>query len=206
MTISGFCTIALGYVIGSIPTGYILVKHFTGKNILRLGSGNVGSTNVKRTAGKTLGFLTLIADISKGIIPILVYLLVNTNNQPFNFPNSDNLHPEVYAIALATILGHDFSIFLKFKGGKGVNTTLGATLLIAPIPVIISVMVYMLVKWLYKYTSVGSLCIAITLPITQFCISGCSSTFYYLIICMILIIILHLKNIKRLLKNEELNS
>lgn len=206
MTIGGFCTIALGYVIGSIPTGYILVKHFTGKNILRLGSGNVGSTNVKRTAGKTLGFLTLIADISKGIIPILVYLLVNTNNQPFNFLNSDNLHPEVYAIALATILGHDFSIFLKFKGGKGVNTTLGATLLIAPIPVIISVMVYMLVKWLYKYTSVGSLCIAITLPITQFCISGCSSTFYYLIICMILIIILHLKNIKRLLKNEELNS
>lgn len=206
MTISGFCTIALGYVIGSIPTGYILVKHFTGKNILRLGSGNVGSTNVKRTAGKTLGFLTLIADISKGIIPILVYLLVNTNNQPFNFLNSANLHPEVYAIALATILGHDFSIFLKFKGGKGVNTTLGATLLIAPIPVIISVMVYMLVKWLYKYTSVGSLCIAITLPITQFCISGCSSTFYYLIICMILIIILHLKNIKRLLKNEELTS
>lgn len=206
MTIGGFCTIALGYVIGSIPTGYILVKHFTGKNILRLGSGNVGSTNVKRTAGKTLGFLTLIADISKGIIPILVYLLVNTNNQPFNFLNSANLHPEVYAIALATILGHDFSIFLKFKGGKGVNTTLGATLLIAPIPVIISVMVYMLVKWLYKYTSVGSLCIAITLPITQFCISGCSSTFYYLIICMILIIILHLKNIKRLLKNEELTS
>lgn len=206
MTIGGFCTIALGYVIGSIPTGYILVKHFTGKNILKLGSGNVGSTNVKRTAGKTLGFLTLIADISKGIIPILVYLLVNTNNQPFNFLNSANLHPEVYAIALATILGHDFSIFLKFKGGKGVNTTLGATLLIAPIPVIISVMVYMLVKWLYKYTSVGSLCIAITLPITQFCISGCSSTFYYLIICMILIIILHLKNIKRLLKNEELTS
>lgn len=206
MTIGGFCTIALGYVIGSIPTGYIMVKHFTGKNILKLGSGNVGSTNVKRTAGKTLGFLTLIADISKGIIPILVYLLVNTNNQPFNFLNSANLHPEVYAIALATILGHDFSIFLKFKGGKGVNTTLGATLLIAPIPVIISVMVYMLVKWLYKYTSVGSLCIAITLPITQFCISGCSSTFYYLIICMILIIILHLKNIKRLLKNEELNS
>lgn len=206
MTISGFCIIILGYIIGSIPTGYILVKHFTGKNILKLGSGNVGSTNVKRTAGKTLGLFTLLMDIVKGTTPVFIYLLLNANKQLIILPDSTNLHLEIYAIALATILGHDFSIFLKFKGGKGVNTTLGATLLIAPLPVIISVLIYMLVKWRFKYTSVGSLCIAITLPITQFCISGCSPTFYYLIICMILIIVLHLKNIKRLLKNEELTS
>lgn len=199
--------IALGYIIGSIPTGYILVKRFTGKNILEFGSGNIGSTNVKRAAGKTLSFFTLVLDIIKGSLPVLIYLLIHENELQYVLTNHlSALHPKVYAIALATILGHDFSIFLKFKGGKGVNTTLGATLLITPLPVVISVFVYFLVKWKFKYTSVGSLCIAITLPITQLCINGFSPTFYYLIVCMVLIIILHLQNIKRLLKNEELTS
>lgn len=206
MSINGFCIIILGYIIGSIPSGYILVKYFTGKNILKLGSGNVGSTNVKRIAGKTLGLFTLLIDIIKGIVPIFIYLLLNANNQPFILPDYSPPHIEIYGVALATILGHDFSLFLKFKGGKGVNTTLGATFLITPMPVIVSVLIYLLVKWKFKYTSIGSLCIAFTLPLTQFCINQFSSTFFYLIICMVLIILLHLKNIKRLLKNEELTA
>ncbi|BAX81440.1 glycerol-3-phosphate 1-O-acyltransferase PlsY [Labilibaculum antarcticum] len=189
----------LSYLLGAIPFGYILTRYFTGKNILEIGSGNVGSTNVGRVAGKKIAIATQLLDMLKGFAPVAVYLF---------FIDDKKIGPDffVYCVSLATIIGHDFSIFLKFKGGKGVNTTLGASVLIAPFSVFISVAIYFIIKWRLKYVSLGSIILGIALPITELFIHGLSSTFYYLLICMVLIILLHRTNINRLLHNEELSS
>ena len=186
--------ILLSYLLGAIPFGYILTRYHTGKNIMEMGSGNVGSTNVGRVAGKRIAIIML-----KGFLPVAIYLF---------FIDDKRLGAEfyVYALALATIIGHDFSIFLKFKGGKGVNTTLGSSLLIAPFSVFISVAIYFGVKLRLKYVSLGSIILGISLPLSELFIHGLSSIFYYLLFCMILIIFQHRTNIKRLLHREELSS
>jgi len=191
-------TIVFAYLLGSIPVGYILTKVSTGKNILEQGSGNVGSTNVKRVAGKKIALITQLLDMLKGLLPVGIYLFlarIEGITTPFYF---------VYALALASILGHNFSIFLKFKGGKGVNTTLGASILLAPIPVLISVLVYFIVKWQFKFVSLGSICLALSLPVSGLIIYHHTPTFYYLLICALLIVVMHHKNIKRLLSGKEL--
>ncbi len=191
--------ILLSYLLGAIPFGYILTRYYTGKNIMEMGSGNVGSTNVGRVAGKRIAMITQLLDMLKGFIPVAVYLY---------FMDDKRLGSEfyVYSVALATIIGHDFSIFLKFKGGKGVNTTLGSSLLIAPFSVFISVAIYFGVKWRFKYVSLGSIILGISLPLSELLIHGLSSTFYYLLVCAILISLQHRTNIKRLLRSEELSS
>jgi len=189
--------LVLTFIWGSIPFGFILTKMYTGKNILVLGSGNIGSTNVCRVAGRRVSIYTQILDMLKGLIPVAIILYIQGVNTFF---------PDyyVYVIALSSIIGHDFSLFLKFNGGKGVNTTLGASILLAPIPVLVSVMVYYLVKLRFRYVSLGSILLAISLPITALFIYGGSYVFYYLLTCTCLIIIRHIENIKRLLRKQEL--
>jgi glycerol-3-phosphate acyltransferase PlsY len=189
--------ILTAYIIGSIPFGYIFTRKYTGKSILVLGSGNIGSTNVGRIAGPKISALTQICDMSKGLLPVaLVYFL-----KIENFFHFEEYY--ICLVALATILGHDFSLFLKFKGGKGVNTTLGASLLLAPYSVFFSVLVYFVIKWRYKIVSLGSICLAISLALSELAIHKVSSLFYYLLICSGLIIIKHIPNIKRLLSRTE---
>ncbi len=191
--------IFLAYLLGSIPFGYLLTRFSAGKNILEWGSGNVGSTNVRRVAGKRISVITQLLDMLKGLIPVALYLY---------FADLNTMVPGyyVYGLALAAILGHDFSIFLLFRGGKGVNTTLGASVLLAPFPVFMSVAIYFLVKWRFKYVSLGSLALAIALPVTEMLLYGLSSNFYYLLICMVLIILLHQSNIGRLWSHQEIAS
>jgi acyl phosphate:glycerol-3-phosphate acyltransferase len=192
-------TILLSYVLGSIPFGYIVTKHFLKINILEKGSGNIGSTNVKRVAGRKISIYSQLLDMAKGGIIVAIVLIFQKYNNTFTIP--DYL---IYAVAIASIAGHNFSIFLKFRGGKGVNTTLGASILIAPIPVLISVVFYFTIKWITKYVSMGSLAIAFTLPIISYIQSGINNTFYYFLICSLMIIIQHLPNIKRLINGTEL--
>lgn len=187
----------LTYLWGSIPFGYILTKFYTGKNILEQGSGNIGSTNVKRIAGRRISFVTQLLDMLKGLFPVALFLTTNTSS---NYPIY------LFTIALATIIGHDFSIFLKFKGGKGVNTTLGASVLIAPYSVIFSIAIYFIVKWRFKYVSVGSIALAITMPLVELILHGITQIFSYLALCSVLIILLHRKNIIRLVRKTELQS
>lgn len=191
--------VLLSYLLGSIPIGYILIKFSTGKNILKLGSGNVGSTNVGRVAGKKMAIITQLLDMAKGFIPVAIYLF-------FVDEKIGDSYFYVFWLALAAIIGHDFSIFLKFKGGKGVNTTLGASVLIAPVSVFISVAAYFIVKWQFKFVSLGSLILGIFLPITELIFHGLTSTFYYLLVYMVLIILMHRTNIIRLFNKQELSS
>ncbi len=198
-TTTQYTFILLSYLLGAIPFGFILTRYHTGRNILEIGSGNVGSTNVGRVAGKKIAIITQLLDMLKGLLPVAVYLY---------FFEDKTIRTEyfVYCIALASIIGHDFSVFLKLKGGKGVNTTLGASVLLAPYSVFISVAIYFIVKWRLKYVSLGSIILGIALPISELLIHGLGATFNYLAICMALIILLHRANINRLLRNEEFSS
>ncbi len=189
--------ILFAYLLGAIPFGYIFTRKYLGKNILELGSGNIGSTNVERIGGKKLGILTQICDVSKGLIPVLlVYFLII--NDTYSFGDYC-----IYLVALATIIGHDFSVFLKLKGGKGVNTTLGASVLLAPVAVGISILIYFLVKWKYKTVSIGSIVLALTLLVFELISHKVGLLFYYLLICTALILVKHIPNIKRLLNKTE---
>lgn len=185
----------LTYLLGSIPVGYLLTKFYTGQNILELGSGNIGSTNVRRVVGAKLSVITQLLDMLKGFLPIVVFLIF--------MPSVSTPH-YILLLALAAITGHDFSLFFKFKGGKGVNTTLGASILLAPYSVFIAVGLYFIVKWRFNYVSLGSLAIAFTIPLIEIILYGLTPTFYYLLICSFLIIFSHRENIIRLIKGDEL--
>lgn len=190
--------ILITYIWGSIPYGYILTKKKTGKNILEYGSSNIGSTNVRRIAGRKLSIITQLLDMLKGIIPVLIltileYKKIYTPHQLL-----------IYSIALTTIIGHNYSIFLKFKGGKGVNTSLGASILLAPYSVLISVVIYYIVKLSFKYVSLGSISIGISLPVSEWFISGYSLHLFYLLLVGLFIIFRHKSNIERLVRKNEI--
>ncbi len=187
----------VAYLLGSVPFGYIFSKRLAGINIREHGSGNTGSTNVGRIAGRKAAIFTQLCDMLKGMLPVSLILYL----QYGNIYNFDKFF--IYAVGLSTILGHNFSIFLKFKGGKGVNTTLGASVLIAPISVFASVIVYFLVKWRSGYVSLGSLFLAFTLTLTDLIIHPVSDLFYYLLTCTALIVLMHFPNIKRLMEGTE---
>jgi len=184
------------YLIGSVPFGYIFTKRFAGINIREHGSGNIGSTNVRRIAGKKIAIATQLCDMLKGLLPVAIIMYLQINNIYFNTYF-------IYSIGIASILGHNFSLFLKFKGGKGVNTTLGASVLLAPVSVFASVLVYFIAKWFSKYVSLGSLCLAVTLTLTDLVIHPVSVLFYYLLTCTLLIFVMHISNIKRLIDGTE---
>ena len=192
--------IFISYLIGSIPFGYIYTKRFVGINILHHGSGNTGSTNVRRFAGPKVALFTQLCDMLKGLLPVALVIFIEYK-RIYTF---DDIF--IYAVGLATILGHNFSIFLKLKGGKGVNTTLGASLLLSPYSVFASVLVYFLVKWYSGYVSLGSICLAITLILTCLIINNTSYLFYYFLICSAFIIIMHIPNLKRLMNGTENKS
>ena len=138
--------IIFGYLLGSVPTGYLLVKLKSGKDVRSVGSGNVGSTNTIRAAGKLTGAIVFILDVAKGVIPALIGLLV--------------VGYELAACAgLAALFGHLWPIFLKFSGGKGVATGFGIALVLEPIFALISFAAWLIISVLSGYVSLGS-CIA----------------------------------------------
>lgn len=186
------------YLIGSIPTGFLMTKIFVGSDIRSAGSMNVGATNVYRVAGKLPGFLTLIIDIIKGVI---VVTLVAEFCYTY-LPDVDHVFYKTF-LGLIVILGHIYSVFLKFKGGKGVATTIGVTAAIAPLVLSVSLVVWLIVFIPTNYVSLGSLAFGMALPISALFFD---QPFYVVIFCVILCIIntyKHKDNIKRLLNREE---
>jgi len=144
--------IAFAYLLGSIPTGYILGK-LSGVDVRQTGSGNVGATNVARAVVKWQGVVTLLADAAKGMIPAAIGLWLN-------------LQPEaIAAIAGAAFLGHLFPVFLKFRGGKGVATGLGALLVIAPLATFALLGVFVAVVLPTRLVSLSSIIAAAMAPL-----------------------------------------
>lgn len=144
--------ILLAYLLGSIPTGLLLGKA-AGVDIRTTGSGNIGATNVYRTMGKKLGILTLVGDCLKGLIPVLLA-------RYYGLPDL-----WVAIFGLAAFLGHVYTVFLGFKGGKGVATALGVFIGIAPFAVLCALFIFAIVLWHWRYVSLASICAALAMPI-----------------------------------------
>ena len=183
-------TALISYLFGSIPFGYLFTKILLKKDIRNIGSGNIGATNVLRTGNKSLGYLTLILDIAKAVVPV-IYI-------KFNYPDL------VYISALCAFLGHLFPIWLKFKGGKGVATLVGILLSINIYYAIVFGIVLTLTFLISRYSSLSSLFASISIPIYLLIIN--QSNIIFFIIMFVLIFYTHRENIKRLINKEETKS
>lgn len=191
-------SIIIAFLLGSIPSGYILTKKYCNVDIRTQGSGNIGSTNVKRIAGSKISAATQAIDIIKGLIPVALAMIFGPN---LNLPIS--LEAYVCIIAITSILGHDFTPFLSFNGGKGVNTTLGAFFLIAPIPTLASVLVHILLRYVTKVVSIRSMILGLTIPILSFILGYPMYVVIASFIAAIILILRHMDNIKRIINKEE---
>ena len=180
--------ITISYLMGSIPFGLILTKIFLKKDIRKVGSGNIGATNVLRTGNKTIGYLTLILDVLKAVIPVLYV--------KFNFPEL------VYISSLTVFIGHVFPAWLKFKGGKGVATYVGILFSINYFLGIMFAFSWLVIFFSSKYSSLGSIMAALTIPIFIFLNSNYENE-YFFIIMFVLILFTHRENVKRLINKEE---
>ena len=179
------------YLMGSIPFGLILTKIFLKKDIRDIGSGNIGATNVLRTGNKLIGYLTLVLDITKAIIPV-IYVKIN-------FPEL------IYIASLCAFLGHVFPIWLKFKGGKGVATYVGILFSINILLGIIFILCWIITFLLSRYSSVSSMIASLSVPIYLLIIGNINNVIFF-IIMFVLIFFTHRENIKRLKNKEESKS
>ncbi|MEW5951388.1 MAG: glycerol-3-phosphate 1-O-acyltransferase PlsY [Elusimicrobia bacterium] len=184
--------ILFSYLLGSIPTGY-LIGRMKGIDIRKCGSGNPGTANVYRTLGKWPGIITFFIDFLKGFFP--AFAAVKFFPQDYLF---------IILVAAAGIAGHIWTIFLNFKGGKGVATSAGVFMAFLPAPTALAFAVFAVAVWITKHISVGSMSAAITLPV--FCIIFKSPVpFSILAFCVCaLIIYTHIPNIKRIYSGKEL--
>ena len=181
--------IVISYLLGSIPFGLLLTKLFLKKDIRKIGSGNIGATNVLRSGNKLIAYITLLLDIFKAIIPVLFI--------KFNYPDF------VYISALSVFLGHVFPIWLKFKGGKGVATYIGILFSLNLIYGLVFVITWILIFLIYRYSSLSSLIGSLSIPIYLFITNENQIIFFG--IMFVLIFYTHRENIKRL-KNKEENK
>ena len=180
--------ISISYLMGSIPFGLILTKVFLKKDIRNVGSGNIGATNVLRTGNKLIGYFTLVLDVLKAVIPVLYVKL--------NFPEL------VYISSLSAFIGHVFPIWLKFKGGKGVATYVGILFSINYFFGIIFIVSWLIIFFISKYSSLGSILSSLLIPIFIFLNSSYENQ-YFFIIMFVLILYTHRENVKRLINKEE---
>ncbi|HOT42349.1 MAG TPA: glycerol-3-phosphate 1-O-acyltransferase PlsY [Syntrophorhabdaceae bacterium] len=181
---------AIAYLIGSIPIGLILSK-IKGKDPRQTGSGNIGATNVMRTAGKAMGVITLIGDVAKGFLPVIV--VKHYSHEPIL----------VAALGFLAFLGHLYPIYLRFKGGKGVATALGVYLAVSPLAILIDILVFILVLLRWRYVSLGSLVAAAMMPVILIFLR---ISYEYIVLSVLVgafIFIKHRDNMRRLSQGQE---
>ena len=187
-----------GYLLGSVPTGIVLTRLFSRVDPRKMGSKNIGATNIYRTAGKTLGIFTLLGDMLKGALPIWMAIMW-TQHDLWGIPDL-----WIGIVGLTPIVGHIFPIFLGFKGGKGVATALGIYLVISPIAVLIEFFLFALIVWKWRIISLGSIICATTIPILiSFFRSDSQAYFILSVVIAALILYRHQSNIARLLHGTE---
>lgn len=186
------------YILGSVPTSYIMGKLIKGIDIRDFGSGNVGATNALRILGTKVGVFTLVIDIGKGFLAVNIARFI--------------IHDPTDLILILTglfaIIGHIFTVFLKFKGGKGVATSAGVFIALIPIPVALALFVFVFTVWLSKFVSLGSILAALTLFISELIMNIWNSFtelefLIFTFIISLFIIIRHKVNIKRLINGNE---
>ncbi len=204
--------IILSYLVGSIPSG-ILISRAVGKIDIRdHGSGNIGGTNVFRILGWKYGLLVLVLDALKGVFTVVVVARLYYADFLFIQPVTSLDFTLVQLIAgIIAVIGHVFTVFAGFKGGKGVATGLGVLLVMATIDLLIAIGLFIILVWLFRYVSLGSMLGTISIPITlsiRKYIFGASIEGYwtllpFLVLIAVLVVLTHLANISRLVKGTE---
>lgn len=179
----------VAFLIGSIPIGQIIAKS-RGIDLQKVGSGNIGATNVLRTTGKLPALLTLIGDYAKGMAVVLLAGLFDVGIVAQG------------AMGIIVVLGHNFSIFLKFKGGKGVATSLGVLSIYAPLAALVTVILWLLTVALTRYSSLGAVISFCSLPLSIFFLDT-REKLPIAIIMSIILLVRHKDNIKRLIAGTE---
>ena len=183
-----FFIVSISYLMGSIPFGYIFTKIFLKKDIRDTGSGNIGATNVLRTGNKLLGYSTLIFDVLKAVVPILII--------KFNYPEF------IFLSSLLIFVGHVFPVWLNFKGGKGVAVYVGILFSLNYILVLIFAFFWFVILIIFRFSSLSSLTASLIIPFYQFLFID-NNNYYFYIIMFTLIFYTHRENIKRLINNTE---
>lgn len=186
-----FCIFA--FFFGAIPWGYILGKA-KGIDIRKTGSGNIGATNVMRTLGKKEAAITLLLDISKGFIPVMIVRL---------FPAYGENQFLLGSVGVLAILGHCFTPFLKFKGGKGVATSIGVLLAYTPLSGVITVIIWLITVKTTRISSLGALVSFTLLPLVVYILNYSYTAVGFASLFTIIIYLRHISNIKRLIKGVE---
>ena len=197
--------IFLGYLFGSLPTGYIAGR-LKGLDLRKVGSGNIGATNAIRNLGLKIGIVVLLIDVIKGLIPCILFpaLIVNLFPATYDY----NLEYLGLILGVSAILGHNFSCWLGFKGGKGVATTAGVVAGLALIPFVICFFSWILAVIVSRYVSVASIVAAIILPLAMVIwpndlTNRFGILFWVFLILGIMVILKHVSNIKNLMNGTE---
>ena len=187
-------TFIVCYLIGSIPTAYLLVKAVKGIDVRTVGSGNVGATNAGRALGRWAFFTVLFLDALKGFFPVYAaYRLGMVHNMP------------LLAIASGSgvIVGHAYTVFLRFKGGKGVATGLGVFLALSPVAVFIALLVFVLTVLIWRMISLGSILAAVTMAVSVVFLYQWKALWIFTGLIALFVIIKHIGNIKRIFAGNE---
>ncbi|MGA2202789.1 MAG: glycerol-3-phosphate 1-O-acyltransferase PlsY [Terriglobales bacterium] len=188
-------TTALSYLLGSIPFGYLLVRIFKGEDVRATGSGNIGATNVARKS-PALGIATLVLDAAKGLAAVLVARVL------FGGPHQQLV---MTTAAFFAVLGHLFPVWLKFRGGKGVATSLGAFILLTPKSILCLVVLFLIIAVAFRYVSLGSVAVAAAFPLLAWALHEYADPRQLVLIALVsaLVIWRHRQNIGRLATGTE---
>ena len=193
------CSVAalLGYFLGSLPFA-VWIARMQGVDIFAVGSGNPGATNVKRTVGKRAGNAVFLLDFLKGSLAAFLPSLL--------FAGVEGSVAAACCGLLAAIIGHSYSVFLRFRGGKGVATTMGGLLAIVPLVWLIGLFVWAALFFSLRYVSLASIAFGVSLPISAWCLHEDRLVVVFLMLFAFLVIYRHRSNIKRLLNGTEARS
>ncbi|MFW6001204.1 MAG: glycerol-3-phosphate 1-O-acyltransferase PlsY [Halanaerobium sp.] len=186
-------SIFLSYLIGSIPSGFLLTKFVMKTDVRKYGSGNIGATNVARVMGLKSGILVAVFDILKGFFGVLIGQLI--------IGNAASVY--ILLVAVAAIAGHDWSIFMGFSGGKGVATTFGVILKLYPLAFLVYALIWLLLVLTTRYVSLGSIIGSMSLPFVIYFSGFSAPHIYFGVLLSLFVMYTHRANIKRLLNGEE---
>jgi len=195
--------VLISYLLGSIPAGYIAGR-IAGIDIRHAGSGNIGATNVTRVLGKRYGYPVFVVDFLKGLMAVSISIFIEKRVQPVLVPT------ELLGIvaAISCVIGHSFPVWLSFKGGKGVATSMGALFGLVPFVALIGVAVWVITFEMTRYVSVASMTAALAVPISILILmplkqTGGAVLLYFSICLAALVIFRHRSNLSRLVRGTE---